>query len=468
MILLRYRVNSRALLARVVYRWHWQVLLSVVALTAGCAIASGLIPPVWRGAAALTVVAASGATVTVDNRSWPFTLYAGEHTVAATLPDGRVSWTTVELKAGQALTLTLPRGLATPRVRQIPPAAPGTTISSIGWADGAWRVHSSALPELGQNSGTARTGDEHVPVMPAQTVAITAEGLEPLATLDAYGGRADHVQVNGTRREAVYRADTARGRTNGVLHVRGWSDTTETIGLSQTLTLVRWSPTGTALALAEQVGADAEQLSILRRGGTLEAVVAVPGHIHDIRWSSDGLGLVLWSQRHNRLTLTLARITPTIAARVIAEVQAPVSSGTQAAAGQQDMLSLPTAMPPLHWHGATLEWISPDEQGIAALWSAPLSSLIPERRQTLAAAALGRTRDGVLRVVAVHDGQLVIGQPQAHGLIVEAVIPGIPPGADLAGQWSPDGRQLVLQRGTTAWLVDLANDEAPTATSLGN
>lgn len=61
--------NSRALLARVVYRWHWKLLLVALVLLGGCGLLSGTLPPVWRGQVALHIEANPEATVTVDGRA---------------------------------------------------------------------------------------------------------------------------------------------------------------------------------------------------------------------------------------------------------------------------------------------------------------------------------------------------------------------------------------------------------------
>ncbi len=460
-----YRLNGRALLARIIYRWHWRVLMMLSLLLGVTGVFTGLIPPFLRGTVSMVVIAAPGAAITVDDRAWPFPLYAGEHTVRAALPDGRASWTTVDLQAGQPLTLTLPSGLPTPRVRPILPAAPGTAVSAISWADGAWRVQSSAVGSSTVEPQRVGVGGQPALPLPAQTVAITADGLEPLPTLDAYGGRADEVTVNGTRYEAVYRGDERRGRATGVLEIRGWDDTPFTVPLSQTLTLVRWSPTGDALLLGEQIGTDAEQLRVLRRDGTIDTVVAVPGRVREVVWSPDGSGVLLASQQHAQLTLTLARLTPTVAARVIAEVSnvdAARGSGGAASGSRTQVQMEHPYLPPVHWNGTTLEWIGADAQGVSHLWSAPLLTLIPERGQVLPAVALTRLAHADLRVVAIRNEQVVIAQLQGTILLVETVIPDVPATVELRGQWSPLGNQLILQSATDAWIVDLPM-EAPAA-----
>jgi hypothetical protein len=456
MMLLPFRFNSRALLARVVYRWHWKLLLLVVALLGGCGLLSGAVPPVWRGPVALHIEADPEATITVDGRAWPFTLYNGTHTIVAKVPDGRVAWTTLDLQATKPITLTLPPGLPEPLVRRVPPAA--------SWADGAWRVQSGAVASTTEHAQRSRVPGQAAPSEPTHTAALTIDSLQPLPTLDAYGGRADQVQVAGSRYEAMYRADEQSSRATGVLEIRGWGDAPETVALSQTLTLVRWSPTGQALLLGEQVGNEAEQLRILRPGGISEPVVAVRGRVRDVVWSPDGSGVVLASEGNDRLSLTLARLHPTVAARVVVEMQATSGDSDPAErnatnTGVAANAALP--LPPLHWNRTTLEWIAPDERGQPHLWSASLSSLMPEQQHPLPAAALTRLADGGLRVVAIQDDRVVIGQWQADALVVETTIPDVPAGADLKGQWSPTGSEVMLQRGTDAWLVHLAMVERP-------
>ena len=82
---------------------------------------SGLIPPFWRGRGDLTIVAPSGAIVTVDSQLWPHPAYAGR----------RGAWADIQLLANQALTLTLPLGLMEPHERALPPAAPGAHIDQV-------------------------------------------------------------------------------------------------------------------------------------------------------------------------------------------------------------------------------------------------------------------------------------------------------------------------------------------------
>jgi len=141
-----YRINFDALLARIVYRWRLQTLAVALLLIAIIGFGSGLIPPFWNGRATLAIVAAPGASVQFDGRTWPQPVYAGQHTILASLPDGRGTWADITLRASQALTLTMPVGLPEPRERSLPSAAPGTHIDQVWWADHAWRVTSAQDP----------------------------------------------------------------------------------------------------------------------------------------------------------------------------------------------------------------------------------------------------------------------------------------------------------------------------------
>src|SRR5262245_49455483 len=111
----RYQLNLDALLARIVYRWRLQAIAITLLLSALLSLGSGLIPPFWKGRAALAIVAAPGAAVQIDGRYWPHPLYAGQHAIRSTLPDGRGAWADITLHSSQALTLTLPTGLSEPR-----------------------------------------------------------------------------------------------------------------------------------------------------------------------------------------------------------------------------------------------------------------------------------------------------------------------------------------------------------------
>src|SRR5258706_5928829 len=96
-----YRINLDALLARIIYRWRFRALGVVLLLSALFGVGSGLIPPLWKGRAELTLAAAPSAIVLLDGQRWPRPVYAGRHTIQAALPDGRRSWAGIDLQAGQ-------------------------------------------------------------------------------------------------------------------------------------------------------------------------------------------------------------------------------------------------------------------------------------------------------------------------------------------------------------------------------
>jgi hypothetical protein len=438
-VLSSYRINWDALLARVVYRWHWRLALGAALVATALGIATGLIPPVWRGEAALAVEAPPGATVTADGRPWPARLYAGRHTVIAALPDGRTSSADVTLAAGETLALTLPPGLPPPLVRPLPPAAPGTRVGLVWWADGAWRAASTLAAPLASDA----RGAQATPTPgPSQTVAFGARGAERLSTIDAYAGLADQLHQGERLLEAVYLPSDDRYGDGGlgVVEVRGWDARPATVPLSGELSLVRFAPDGAALLLGERTPAGGEQVSVARRGAARAPVVAVPGSVTRISWSDDGTAAVLHSRDGDRLALTLVRLGPTLAAATIAEGQATFAG---------DLM-------PLTWRAGELLWVAPDAEGRPRLWAAPLQSLIPEDRGPLDARALDALPDGTLRVLALHEGRLVVGRAsseQAEGivLVVEATIPGMALADDLAGIWHAG--ELLVQSQAGVWLV---------------
>src|SRR5262249_22433311 len=177
-----YRINLDALLARMIYRWRGRALAAAIVVSITVGLVSGLIPPFWRERATFAIVAAPGARVQVDDRGWPHTVYSGAHTVHATMPDGRNSWADITLHASQALTLTLPAGLAEPRERSLPPAAPGSHIAQVWWADGAWRVQSVQNPLPAAKQSPAQTAGVTPTPQPGQIVAVSTQGMERLPT----------------------------------------------------------------------------------------------------------------------------------------------------------------------------------------------------------------------------------------------------------------------------------------------
>jgi hypothetical protein len=443
-----YRINLDALLARIVYRWRAQAIGAVLLLLALLGLGSGLIPPFWKGRANLTIVAVPGASVSIDGRSWPRPVYAGAHTVLATLPDGRGVWADIELRAGSAVTLTLPVGLSKPRERELPPAAPGTHIEQVWWADGAWRVVS--VPNSQPTSESGR-GQDYSPIptpQPGQTVAVRARGVERLATLDAYAGLADQLHVSAEPHgntpmlvEAVYRPTRAPrygDEAIGTIEVRGWGATMQTLPISAPLTMLRFAPDGEALLLDEVVASGGEQVYLARPDGARVPLVAVPGRITRLSWHPGSQAVVLHSVQGERLTLTLI---PSVIAAVIADLDANRYAGS---------------LVPLTWDEAGLLWVAPDRQEVSTLWRAPLSSLIPERSGPMEAQALTCLPDGTLRVVTRQGPHVVIGRYKGEVFIGETTVPGVTDAPDLAGMWQ--GRELLLQGGGQAWLLEIDED----------
>lgn len=441
----RYHINFDALLARIVYRWPLQVTALALLLVAAVGVTTGMIPPFWNGRAELAIVVAPGATVQIDGRSWPRPVYAGQHSIVATLPDQRTIWADIDLRANEVLTLTLPAGLPEPRERSFPAAAPGTHIDQVWWADGAWRVTSvqDALPEP---EDRRRTSYEPTPTaQPGQTVAVSAQSVERLATLDAYAGLADQVHRNHRLIEAVYRPNASRGlseSTLGSIEVRGWGQAIQTMPLSVPLTLLRFNPDGAALLMAEQVPSGGEQVYLITPDMRRAPVVAIPGHITRLSWRPDSSGVVIHSVQGARLTLTLARFAPSIVAAVIADLPAA---------------NYAASLVPLTWDTADVLWVAPDQNGIATLWRAPLRSLIPERVGSMDARALTRLPDGTLRVVAIQGATVMIGRFQGDIFIGETTVPRVLAAPDLIGVWQ--GHQLLLQGGGRAWLLDVAEED---------
>jgi hypothetical protein len=437
----RYQINLDALLARIVYRWRLRVTALALLLVAMAGITTGIIPPLWKGRAALAVLAAPGATVQLDAQPWPRAVYAGEHTLLASLPDGRSSWATFTLRASEALTLTLPAGLSAPIERSLPPAAPGTHIERVWWADNAWRVSSVQDPPVTPSDSRAQMASETATALPGQTVAVSAQGMERLPTLDAYAGLADQVHVNGRMLEAVYRANPERGFSNlstGSIELRGWG-AVQTIPISAPLTLLRFAPDGATLLVAEQVPSGGEQVYLIAQNRTRVPLVALPGQIARLSWRPDGSAVVIHSLQGERLTLTLVRLAPTVSAAAIAEFPAASYAGS---------------IVPLTWDADGLLWVAPDQNSAPALWRAPLTSLIPERKGALDARALTCLPDGTLRILTIQDGAVVVGRVQGDIIVGEATVSRVPAAPDLMGIWQ--GQQLLLQGGGQVWLLDLA------------
>jgi hypothetical protein len=431
------RINFDALLARIVYVWRWQAIAGTFLLLVAAILASGLIPPIWRGEATLAVSAPAGATLTLDRRPWPATIYAGAYTVAATLPDGRSASARVVLGPGERLDLALPAGLPPPRARPLPPPAPGMRVEQVWWADGGWRIRSAPIltstaePDPGAATPTPA---------PAQTVALGPLGTERLSTLDAYAGLADQLRVEDRLLEAVHRPAPPSGFATdapGSVEVRGWPGGRTTVPLSDALTLVRFAPDGASLLLAERALAG-EQVSLVQPNQPRAPLVAVPGSIRRLSWHDDGSAVVIHSRVGDRLALTLVRLRPTIAAATVAEL---------------DTARFAADLVPLTWDAAGLLWVAPDADDTPALWAAPLDTLVPEPRGPLDARALDWLPDGTLRAVVFADGQVAIGRFQGPIFITEIVTATIPPADDLVGIWRSN--ELLLQSESGAWLLAL-------------
>jgi hypothetical protein len=271
-------------------------------------------------------------------------------------------------------------------------------------------------------------------------VAISAQSVERLSTLDAYAGLADQIHRGDQLIEAVYRPNFNRGYSGqgfGSVEVRGWS-ATQTIPISAPLTLLRLSPDGSALLESEQLSSGGEQVYLLRPSAPRVPLVAVPGHLMRVSWRPDGSAVVLHSVQGQRLTLTLVRLTPSIIAAAIADLPVANYAG---------------ALVPLTWEDTGLLWVAPDSAGVFALWNAPLSSLIPERKQPFEARALTRLSDGTLRVVQIQGDTVMIGCYHGAQFIGETIVPRIVAAPELMGVWQ--NNQLLLQSNESAWLLDV-------------
>ena len=437
----RYQINLDALLARIVYRWRLQATALALLLVGAVGVATGIIPPFWKGRAGLAVLAAPGATVQLDGQPWPRAVYTGEHTLLASLPDGRNSWAHITLRASQALTLTLPAGLSAPIERSLPPAAPGTHIEHVWWADDAWRVLSVQDPPATLQDSRAQPAGVTATALPGQTVAVSAQGMERLPTLDAYAGLADQVHVNHRLVEAVYRANPEHGFSNlstGSIELRGWG-AAQTFPISAPLTLLRFAPDGATLLEAEQVPSGGEQVYLIAQNRTRVPLVALPGQIARLSWRPDGSAVVIHSIQGEQMTLTLVRLAPRVSAAAIAELPATSYAGS---------------IVPMTWDASGLLWVAPDQNSTPALWRAPLTSLIPERKGALDARALTCLPDGTLRILTIQDGAVVVGRVQGDIVIGEATVSHVPAAPDLMGIWQE--QQLLLQGGGQVWLLDLA------------
>lgn len=434
-----YRINFDALLARLLYRWPIQSVVAILVLVALLGIRSGLVPPIWRGQATLVIQAAPDAIITVDDKPWTGAVYAGTHRIETTMPDGRMSWADLTLQSGQTLTMTLPVGL-TPVVQPLPAAAPGMYVKQVYYADGAWRIQSTPAIDAQSEESTTETASL-VQTRKSQTIAVRPSGAERLSTIDTYGGLADQMTMDNRLLEAVYQPMAFVGfgsSAKGSLSVRGWATSEATIPISNPVTLVRFSPDGRGLLIGEQIGIG-EQLSyIAAQTRQPLPAVAIPGRTTRIDWQESGDAALITSVDGTRLTLTLLRVRPSLAAIVVAE-QAVTVGGD--------------ALVPVTWDANNLYWIVQDETGSGVLWRSPLSSLLPERLRPLTAAGISILPDGSMRTATIVDETVVIGREQGNVFIGEAVVANLTATPDLVGRWQND--VLLMQGSAQSWLITL-------------
>ena len=240
--------------------------------------------------------------------------------------------------------------------------------------------------------------------------------------------------------EAIYRPNRNPGLSDqslGSIEVRGWGAAMQTMPISAPLTLLRFTPDGSALLEAEQVPSGGEQVYLVRPGKDRAPLVAVPGHITRLSWRSDSSAVVIHSIQGERLALTLMRLAPSVIAAVVADL---------------DATGYARSLVPLTWDDAGLLWVAPDNAGDSTLWSAPLNTLIPGRKGPLDARALTRLADGTLRVVTVQGSSVVIGRYQGEIFIGETTVPRVQAAPDLIGIWQ--GSELLVQGGGHAWLLN--------------
>lgn len=430
MIIAGYRINVDALLARIIYRWHWKIAVAVLTVGSLIGIAGGAIPPFWRGRVELSVQAAPQARITINGNPWTGEIYAGTYTVAATLPDGRRSWVRLTLQSGETVSLSLPAGLLVPQIRQIPSAMPGMRIAAIWRAGDSWRVQSITPLPL---DAEAKDNDEAMQT--TQTLAIGASGIERLTTIDAYRGCADVLVVDNVRYEAVYEPAQPGGRRESQIVVYGWEPMTTTV--VGNVSMVRFAPDGQGLLLAERTVAG-EQVRYMTPDASPVPVVALPGKITDLAWHPSGDAVLIASRDQDQHTLTLARLRPTPVAVVVAE---PVTGG----------------LPPYAWGDDEVLWIASDSDGTRHLWRAGLDTLLPERQRPLDARAITQRADGTLRIVTILEQKVVVGQLDGGRFIGEATLANVPAEEDLTGEWY--GNELLLRSSHGAWLITMSEGE---------
>jgi hypothetical protein len=274
MIIAGYRFDGEALLARLVYRWHWHCLALLLLAVFGIVL---LRNPFWLGDAMIRLMAPPDAVVTVDGRAWSPVMRAGHHRFVATMPDGRRSWSDITLMAGITTTVRLSGGI-TVSVRPIPPAAPGMSITSVMPDASGWRVVSQPLA----NGVTA---------LPPQTMHIGSRSSARMVTIDAYRGLADQVHVAGTLVEALARDEPDIGLA---LTMRGWPAQRRPIDIADDVFRVVLAPDGATVALIQPLEGG-EQLTLLTAQEMLPVVavaersLASAGPLVPLAWSEDSL-----------------------------------------------------------------------------------------------------------------------------------------------------------------------------------
>ena len=415
MIIAGYRFDGEALLARLVYRWHWHCLALLLLAVFGIVL---LRNPFWLGDAMIRLMAPPDAVVTVDGRAWSPVMRAGHHRFVATMPDGRRSWSDITLMAGITTTVRLSGGI-TVSVRPIPPAAPGMSITSVMPDASGWRVVSQPLA----NGVTA---------LPPQTMHIGSRSSARMVTIDAYRGLADQVHVAGTLVEALARDEPDIGLA---LTMRGWPAQRRPIDIADDVFRVVLAPDGATVALIQPLEGG-EQLTLLTAREMLP-VVAVPGSVTRITWQPQGHACVIQSVDAGQLSLTLVRVRPTIAAVTVAE------------------RSLASAGPlvPLAWSEDSLAWLGPDDSGASQVWRARLDTLVPQPLAPLDALAFTLAPDGTVRFVRRAAAGLEIGRMQAGVLEIEATVGAFAAESDLTALWHAN--ELVIQAAGRAWLLTL-------------
>jgi hypothetical protein len=434
-----YHLNTRALLARLIYRWWWIAGLVTLLCVVGGLLRSGAMTRLTHGSGTLGIDAPAGAAVLLDGAPYrSATVAAGTHTVWATLPDGRTSWQTVTVAADTVITATLDAGLRPLTSRALLPAGPAAQLGPVTWANGAWRV-----PSLTRTA--ASPAPDGSAAYRIDTSAVTTAASTPLTTLNAFNGLADEVTRGAETATASYRALTG-GSSVGGLEISTGLGEGATVPISSTLRWVQWAPDGAALLWSEQVTPVAEQLRLWTPRAPVRTLVAVPGQVEDVRWQPGGDGALVISNDGQTAALTLLRLRPAIESRVVATLPIRVADG-QPPAGYG--LRIPVA-----WTGTQVRWIAPDGAGAMRLWTAALAAGLPEVGPPLTALALHADADGMLRLVqATGDGVAIVHRRADGTLLGVGRVPDVPVLAGLTGQWSPDGGSLVLQAGARAWLV---------------